>query len=231
MRSTAAVVLIFFSMFAAACGDDDLGQVTTTAVATNTTGSTGTTAGSATTPSIGGGCTVEATGTDPNSWTGPNDISAFTTDYWYTDDELRQQWDFLGDPTQGTFEEVVASGRPVFTFFLFNCQGPDQALVTLYVSDSTTRADFPVGPGTYPISTGFFGGAEARPAEFGVLYSPNSTEVWSLDGEGTLNITEWNGERLVGNFAFDAVEEFSESPGSVSVTGAFEITCQASTEC
>ncbi|MEK7252005.1 MAG: hypothetical protein AAB198_01945 [Actinomycetota bacterium] len=234
MPRTVAVVLVGFSMLIAACGDDDLGRVATTAATTVTTGATSTTGSgitAATVPPLDGGCAVEATGTDPISWTGPNDISAFTTDYWYTEDELRQQWEFVGDPTLGAFEERIASGLPVFTFFLFNCQGTEQALVSLYVSDATTRTDFPLGPGTYPIRAGFFGGGDLGPAEFAVIFSPNATEVWGFDGEGVLNITEWSGERVVGNFAFNVVEQFSDTPGSVSVLVSFEMTCQASAQC
>lgn len=234
MPRTVAVVLVGFSILIAACGDDDLGRVTTTAATTVTTGATSTTGSditAATVPPLGGGCAVEATGTDPISWTGPNDISAFTTDYWYTEGELRQQWEFVGNPTLGTFEERIASGLPVFTFFLFNCEGPEQALVSLYVSDATTRTDFPLGPGTYPIRAGFFGGGDLGPAEFAAIFSPNATEVWGFDGEGALNITEWSGERVVGNFAFNVVEQFSDTPGSVSVLVSFEMTCQASAQC
>lgn len=111
MPRTVAVVLVGFSMLIAACGDDDLGRVATTAATTVTTGATSTTGSgitAATVPPLDGGCAVEATGTDPISWTGPNDISAFTTDYWYTEDELRQQWEFVGDPTLGAFEERIA---------------------------------------------------------------------------------------------------------------------------
>jgi hypothetical protein len=40
-----------------------------------------------------------------------------------------------------------------------------------------------------------------------------------------------SGERVVGNFAFNVVEQFSDTPGAVSVLVSFEMTCQASAQC
>src|SRR3972149_7907970 len=109
-------LLLGLAMVVGACGDDDGGLVATTAGSVTTVGD-GTTATS--TATVGGGCTVEVTGDVSTSWTGPNDVSAFTTDYWYTEDELEQQFGIFGDPTAGTFEEVFGPGGPVFAFFPF----------------------------------------------------------------------------------------------------------------
>ncbi len=234
MRRNVAIALLGFSLLVVSCGDDDAGQVTTSVSATTTTagGSATTDSGTtaATVPDVGVGCTVEVTGSDPTSWVGPDGTSAFTTDYWYTEEELREQWGFIGDPTRGTFDEVMASGSPVFTLFLFNCQGPDQALVSFYLGDTSTRADLAFGPGSYVVAGQSFG-TSLNPGEFAVIFAPNSTELWAIDGQGTINITEWSGEHLVGDFSFNAVEQFSDSPGSVVVTGTFALTCQASVSC
>ena len=234
MPRTVAVVLVGFSMLIAACGDDDLGRVATTAATTVTTGATSTTGSgitAATVPPLDGGCASRRRAPTRSPGRVPTTSAPSPPTTGTPRTSLRQQWEFVGDPTLGAFEERIASGLPVFTFFLFNCQGTEQALVSLYVSDATTRTDFPLGPGTYPIRAGFFGGGDLGPAEFAVIFSPNATEVWGFDGEGVLNITEWSGERVVGNFAFNVVEQFSDTPGSVSVLVSFEMTCQASAQC
>ncbi|MBI5158075.1 MAG: hypothetical protein HZA58_08715 [Acidimicrobiia bacterium] len=223
-----AAVLLGVAMVAGACGDDDGGLVSTTAGPVTTAGG-GTTA---TTPStVGGGCTVEVTGDATATWTGPNDLSAFTSDYWYTEDELEQQFGMFGDPTEGTFDETLAAGGQIFTFFLFNCSGPNGELVNLTVSADATRADFPFGPGTYAITGGMFSGDEMGADEFSMLFAMNDTDVWGLDGAGTVTIAEWNGSRLAGSFTFNARESFVDTPRHLAVTGSFEVTCQASVQC
>ncbi len=226
-----AGLLLGLVMVMGACGDDDGGLITTTVGGTvaTTTVAGGTTATSAAT--IGGGCTVEVTGDVTTSWTGPNDLSAFTTDYWYTEEELEQQFGMFGDTTEGTFDEVLAAGGQIFTFFLFNCSGPNGELVNLSVSTNATRADFPFGPGTYAITGGMFSGDEMGANEFSMLFAINDTDVWGLDGTGTVTIASWDGSRLTGTFAFDAAESFVTTPRHLSVSGAFEVTCQASVQC
>jgi len=221
-------LLLGLAMVVGACGDDDGGLVATTAGSVTTVGD-GTTATS--TATVGGGCTVEVTGDVSTSWTGPNDVSAFTTDYWYTEDELEQQFGIFGDPTAGTFDEVFGAGGPIFTFFLFNCTGPNGEAMNLTVSADATRADFPFGPGTYAITGGVFSGDEMGADEFAVLFAPNDTDFWGLDGTGTVTIAEWDGSRLTGTFAFNAREAFVTTPRLLAVTGAFEVTCQASSRC
>lgn len=183
-------------------------------------------------PSATGGCEVSVTGDVTESWTGPDDLSAFTSDYWYTEEELRQQFDFLGLGAERTFEDLTAAGEPVFTFFLFNCSGPGGELVSAFVSDATRRSDLPMGPGEYVIASGgLLGAADAAPAEFSVILGISDVEtVWATEG-GTFTIESWDGESVRGSFAFAASEVLTETPRSVSVTGTFTVTCQASVSC
>jgi hypothetical protein len=213
---------------AAACGDDDSGLVTSSDPGVTVPG------GFITVPNPGsggtGGCTVNVSGDLETSWNGPDNISAFTTDYWYTEEELRQTFEFVG--TEGsTFEAVMAAGRQVFTFFLFNCQGPDGELVTLSLSTGATRTDFPFGPGTYAITTGMFGSGEMGPTDFSMIFAAGAEDVWAIDGTGSVTISEWNGEHLVGSFTFGALEQFATPARRVAVSGEFEVTCQASSSC
>lgn len=228
-------VLCACLLVVAACGDDGAGDgATTTVAATTSTGAAASSTTGATVPSGGGGgCTVAVTGGQEASWNGPDDISAFTSDYWYTEDELRQQFDFLGDPTQGTFDEVLGAGLPIFTFFLANCTGTDGQIVSLFVSDATTRADFPMGPGSFVIApSGLFGGGpDMPPAQFSVLFGADNEAVWGTDEPGSLEITGWDGGGIEGTFAFTAVERLVDNPRTVMVSGSFAFTCRASVAC
>lgn len=222
-------------LLVAGCGDDaDTATTEPGAIAgSTTTAGSGTTAETVPTGSGGaGGCQVSVTGDVTESWTGPDDLSAFTSDYWYTEEELRQQFDFLGLGVERTFEDLMATGEPVFTFFLFNCSGPAGGLFSAFVSDATRRSDLPMGPGEYVIAPGgLFGAAEGGPAEFSVILAISDVEsVWATEG-GTFTIEAWDGESVRGSFAFAASELLTETPRSVAVTGSFTVTCQASVSC
>lgn len=224
-------------LLVAGCGDDAATTTTEPGASAASTTTVGPGASDATTstavgPGGAGGCEVSVTGDVTESWTGPDDLSAFTSDYWYTEEELRQQFDFLGLGAERTFEDLTAAGEPVFTFFLFNCSGPGGELVSAFVSDATRRSDLPMGPGEYVIASGgLLGAADAAPAEFSVILGISDVEsVWATEG-GTFTIEAWDGESVRGSFAFAASEVLTETPRSVSVTGTFTVTCQASVSC
>ncbi len=229
MRTRPAVVLMALVLVAVSCGDDDADPGTTAAGATTTT-ETGSTLPFGGGGDEVGGCTVNVTGDLETAWTGPDNSSAFTTDYWYTVDELRQQFEIFAVPEGETFEETMEREAQVFTFFLFNCQGDDGQLVTLSVSGDATRPQFPMGPGTYAITSGFFA-SEAGPTDFSMLFATGDDDVWGLDVPGTITISEWTGSHLVGSYSFGAIETFVDTPRRVTVTGTFELFCRTSTSC
>ena len=230
MRHQLSLLLVCLAVLAGACGDDDAGGLTTTpGGAVTTTG-----AGATTPTGTGGrgGCTVSVTGDVITSWDGPDDVSAFTSDYWYTNAELEQQFGIFSDTSGGSFDDVMAAGGQVFTFFLFNCQGPNGELVTLTVSADATRSDFPFGPGAYAVTSGMFGGSDLGRNDFSMLFSTNDSDIWGIDGAGTITLSEWDQSHVTGSFAFDAIEQYATGNArSVSVTGSFEVICQASVQC
>ena len=211
-------------LLVAACGDDS-GSLDTNG------GTTSTTADSSGIPGGGeGGCIVDVTGDVETSWNGSDGPRAFTTDYWYTEDELRQQFSFLG-PEGETFEQVMERRGQIVTFFLFNCEGPGDQLVSLIVSADATRDDFPHGPGTYAITAGMFGGDQLGPADFSVTFAIDSEDFWEYESPGTVTISEWTGDHLVGSFSFAVVESFVDTPRHLMVSGTFELFCRTSTSC
>lgn len=234
MRRSMSVALMFV-LVVAACGDDVTGS-TTSSASSGPTGATGSTAAPGTTPTSGGdgGCTVTVTGGEERQWEGADDAYAFTTDYWYTEEELRDQYEFFATEEDPPFEEVLASGEPISALFLFNCAvsgGELSDSISLFPSNATTRAELPFGPGTYEIGVGFFDAAEAPPGVFSAFYSPVTDDLWGQDGTGTLTITRWDHSRIQGTFSFMAGERLVDNPRQVLVEGTFDLTCQFSTSC
>ncbi len=224
MRIRPAAALMALVLVAVSCGDDDAGPGTTGAGATTSTQAFG---GGGDV----GGCAVDVSGDLETGWTGPDNVSTFTTDYWYTVDELRQQFEFFSDPEGETFEEIMEREGQVATFFLFNCQGDEGQLVSLSVSGDATRPVFPIGPGVYAITSGFFASAESGPDEFSMLFATGDDDVWGLDVSGTITISQWTTSHLVGSYTFGAVETFVDAPRRATVTGTFELFCRSSTGC
>ncbi|HSM02089.1 MAG TPA: hypothetical protein VK960_06630 [Acidimicrobiia bacterium] len=240
MRRSVVLVGLVLTLLASACGDDDGGSVSSTS-GTSGPGTTllpGTTAapGSTTAPPAGGdgGCAVTVTGGEERQWEGADDAYAFTTDYWYTEEELREQYDFFATEDSPPFEEVLASGESITALFLFNCTvsgGEVSDSISLFPSNATTRANLPFGPGTYEIGGGVLDAGEAPPGVFSAFYSPNSDDLWGQEGTGELVITRWDHERIQGTFSFTAEERLVDDPRQVLVEGTFDLTCQFSTSC
>jgi len=233
MRRSVLSVGVVLALLAPACGDDGTGS---SGVPSFTTVAPGSTPGSTSGIPTGGegGCTVTVTGGEERQWEGADDAYAFTTDYWYTEEELREQYDFFATEDSPPFEEVLASGEPISALFLFNCSvsGAEPSdSISLFPSNATTRAYLPFGPGTYEISGGFFDAAEAPPGVFSAFYSPNNDDLWGQEGTGELVITRWDHERIQGTFTFMAEERLVDDPRQVLVEGTFDLTCQFSTSC
>jgi len=229
------VVLVIFALalVVSACGDDAATTTTTTqaGVPSTQTGAT-TTAATNTTAAAGGpgGCTVMVTGDLETSWTGPDGMSAFTSDYWYTEDELRSQWGFIGDPNI-PFDTAFASGQQIVSLFLGNCAGPSSELVSMFASVTATSESLPFGPGEYILVAGLFAAEEQPGNQLTTLLSMDKDTVWVQEGEGTLTITAWDHHHVQGTFTLNAVERFSDTDRHATVTGSFDFTCTASVSC
>lgn len=199
-------------------------QQTTTPPSTSTTSGGGTTA----TKGSDGSCTVEVTGDKELTWMFNQNISSFSTDYWLSEDDLRSTVDFIGaENMEGTYDELVASGKPIITFFQVSCFNPDDpiqgALVTM--TNATAATDIPMAPATYLISGGIFdadGPAGTAISEFDV----SSDELYgTIGGSGSLVITRWDSTRIEGSYSFDAKESFVDDPRNVHVMVTFSFAC------
>jgi hypothetical protein len=170
-----------------------------------------------------GGCSVDVSGDVTASWTGPDDISSVGSDYWMSDDELREAYETFALDDDPPFDEARTTGQPIFTILLLNCAGDDGNSVSLYASDASSYADVPEAAGTYPL----VGGIDPPPATFSALFSlelGDDSLFRTDDAGGSVDITEWTDDRLSGTFQFGIVETFSDAPRAATVTGTFHFT-------
>lgn len=195
---------------------------------TTTTSTSTSTPGAGSTVPAGGECTIVVTGEREGTWTFPQSIYSISTDYWMSEDELRETVEFLGeDIAGGSYDELVERGEPVITFLSVGCSNADNLIEggTVTHTNATLASDLPMGPGSYPIVGGFFdadGPASTVIGEF----SLSNDEMYNTVGDsGSLEITKWDMGAIEGSFSFDAVEAFVDDPREIRVTVEFSYVC------
>lgn len=118
--------------------DDSLaGGADTTEAATETTETSAPVSGGG----DGGECTINVSGDLEETIVYPQSAFTFASDYWASEEELREVIEFFGeDNSGGSYEEIVASGEPILGWFMFNCVDPDDpgsGVVVLPTNDTT----------------------------------------------------------------------------------------------
>ncbi len=236
-RIGVAAVLV---LIAAGCGgdgidttqptDDGAGRTGTTT--TQPTANTATTAGESGGPSTGttadvGECTIVLSGDITESLTHPQSEYSFTSDYWLTADALQEALDFFD--LDEDYEDYVARGEPVTSWLLFNCVDRDNLEngVLVAATNTTNPDQFPLGPGTYPVSGGLFD-ADGPAGTVIANLGHDDALFDTVEGSGELIISRWDGDRLEGTVSFEAYEIFTEGdPQEVSVRVDFTYRCHA----
>lgn len=174
-----------------------------------------------------GECTITLTGDRTNTLTFPQSQFSLSTDYWLTDDELQGVLDFLDDESGDTLEDYAARGEPVLAWLLLNCVDPDdlQSGVLVANTNDNTNDDFPMGPGTYPVSGGLF--SADGPTRTVIANLGLGEEIYgTVEGSGELVISRWDRDRLQGTLTFHASEAFAEgAPLEVDVRMVFDYRC------
>lgn len=189
----------------------------------------------------GGGCQGKITGDLTQEFSGPGGSSAVGTDYWYTDDEMReilkQFAGFGGDLTEEQIAAQVEEDMkkdPRLFLLLLNCVASDGSVsLTLSPSGTSKYADVPFEPGSYKIAGGGILGGSDVPAEFGVLLSVGTGSFSVTDAGGTLDITKFDNSGIAGTFSFPAEEIFAEdgTAQKITVEGSFDYECVGQSVC
>lgn len=205
-------------------GGGNSGTTTAQPAASTTVGSVG--SGSGASADVGE-CTITLTGDRNDTFTFPQSQFSLSTDYWMTDDDLQGVLDFLDDESGDTLEDYVARGEPVLAWLLLNCVDPDDLQYGLLVANTNdnTNDDFPMGPGTFPVSGGLF--SADGPTGTVIASLGLGEEIYgTVEGSGELVISRWDRDRLEGTVTFHATEAFSEGdPLEVDVRMVFDYRC------
>jgi hypothetical protein len=206
---------------------------TSDTLAPGTTATTGPSLSPSTTVAVpdDSGCRVAVSGFEERSWDGADDPGTFTSDHWWSEEDLRAAYAEIAIQGDPTFEELQAEGYPVLTFFLLRCIGPEGDVVAISVSELTTAQRLPMGAGGHAITGGEYLPGHTPAGEFEATYVPWSQTLWEQVGVGELVIVTWTADEITGTFAFTAEERFSGGGDSVGVIGAFRLTCVGSGAC
>lgn len=177
------------------------------------------------------GCRVAVSGYEERSWEGVDEPGTFTSDHWWSEQDLRDAYAEIAIQGDPTFDELRAEGYPVLTFFLLRCIGPEGDVVAISVSELTTADGIPMGAADFAITGGEHLPGHTPAGEFEATYVPWSETLWEQVGTGELIVDTWTDAELSGTFAFVAEERFSGGGDTVTVSGAFRLTCTGSGAC
>jgi hypothetical protein len=161
-------------------------------------------------PAAGGGsCSVTVTGDVSASWTQPQDMGSLLVTYWLSTSER----EFL-DMTSGDES------------FLMNCKS-DQGSISLYSTNDTTAAQFPMAPGSYVVAaSGILGGGDA--GQVSALVTIGEDTLWRVPEAGTFNITTFDGHKFAGSFQFKIErlgDDLKTVEASATLSGTFDFGC------
>jgi hypothetical protein len=168
-----------------------------------------------------GECRVDITGDLAASWTGVGGQTAYGSDYLYTEDELREQYDFLFIEGDKPFDDKLADGEAITFLLILNCTSTGNDNLSLLPGEGLDRTTLPYGPGSYPISGGLGGNTEAGFSLLGTLADGTS---FSATG-GTLDIEAWDRERIKGTWSMEVEDPFSDPVRTGQLTGSFDFPC------
>ena len=177
--------------------------------------------------------TFSFTGTRPRGQRGGGKIIA-ETDYWMTDDELRQALSViasLGKKSAADTDAAVAAGMakdPRFMLLIVNCGVDGQGFFNLSPTNGSRYEDVPYKPATYRLASGH----TAKPGDFRAMISiepGGKHEGFSVVDGGTVELTRFDDTGIAGTFAFDATSYSGDK--KVKVTGRFDYGCGAGSHC
>jgi len=167
-----------------------------------------------------GSCNVRITGDVEHEFTAPGGSSAVGADYFMSKDEIRRALEFLGDkPTDAELEDDVVD----LILLIVNCTASNgDYSLSFYPGGESTYSDVPFGPKEYVISPGGVLGAAGK-GEMGVLATIGDLTL-AVSEPGEFNITEWDDDRIEGNFAVTMTEPelfATGTPKTVHIEGDF----------
>ncbi|MEP6871371.1 MAG: hypothetical protein ABI939_05915 [Anaerolineaceae bacterium] len=221
------IAVLVVSLFTLACGDDDGGAVSPGGpFGDNKTAKSGVRDGS----SGSGSCEVKVTGDQQLTFSGKAGPGAVGSDYWFTDDDLRQTFTALKNDKESV--EAALKKDPRLYLLIVNCnQAGGGGTLSLIPSNTSKYKDVPFKPADYVISKqGALSGAK-NPGEFTALLNL-AKGGFNVSEPGKLQITKFDKSGIAGTFTFKAEEFAAEgTPKKVNVEGKFDFSCPGGGSC
>jgi hypothetical protein len=236
LRRTAPWFAIAMSTFVACKGKS---EEPSAAAPTAAPGAMSTTAAAAA-PAGRTTCDITVTGDATASWKGVLNGSVaqhdgragVSTDYWFTDDELRtilrttmRTVDRKKSETELDSKlEAAMKQDPRFMLLMINCIA-DAGSLTLSASPRSTYADIPYRPGTYTVRKT----SDAKPGELTAMFSIKGNDTAYRVASGSVAISKFDGTGLTGSLKLE-LKSFDGSK-TVHVTGNLDYPCFGMSRC
>ena len=190
-----------------------------------------------------GTCEVKVTGDLTLSYKGQGGASAVGSDYWLTDDEVRNAVSMMtglgsnaSDAEKKKAVDAAMKNDPRLYLLILNCvsgTGDTKNSLSLLPSGGSKYADVPFKPGQYTIPKGGLLGGGDKPGEFSVLLSLGK-DAYKVSEDGKLSITKFDKTGIAGSFSFKAEQGFPKdnaAPKKISVDGTFDFPCSGGGNC
>lgn len=118
-------------------------------------------------------------------------------------------------------EEAKAAFGDSF-YWIVNCQASGKGMLSLGAASGVSAADIPFGPKKLSVQHQFDG-----PGELGAIFSLEGVATnWRLTEAGTVDITEFNQEHIVGTFTLEYEDALATADGrdpvNITVSGEFD---------
>lgn len=184
-----------------------------------------------------GSCSVTLSGDENITIQGNGGSAAAGSDYWMSDQELRDALETLlkaggtaEDELEDELEAAMASDEPKLYLLILNCIDREDRANTLLLlpSNGSTYRDVPFEPGTYEIPAA---GAAQGPGTFTAQLAANDAS-YKVKNAGVLELTKFDDTGVAGEFSFVAEEQSADGDAKeVSVTGRFDFECTGGAAC
>lgn len=190
------------------------GQATSTARATQ--------AASNSSGAGGLGCEGTISGGVTGSFKSGSGASAVNTDYWFSEGDLVQAAQFLGE-TQTQIKAKIEAKQFVVYPLILNCG--DSKTGVNFLPKAEAYADFPFGPKTYAIPAGGVLGGETKNGEVSVIILVDNNPYKSKGG--TFEVKKFDKSGIAGSFTIDIEEAFATSGAAKTgkIVGTFNMPC------
>lgn len=187
-----------------------------------------------------GSCEVKLSGDMTLEATAGGGATAFGSDYYYDEDEMRQNMEQIArfansgasdDEIRRQVEEDMKNDPRLF-ILIVNCVAEPDLSLSFMPGGAAKYADVPFKAGTYRIAEGGPFGADGDSKDFGVMMTTGDDGFYGVSEPGELKITRFDEKGIAGTFSFTVEEMLADgAPKTIQVSGKFDFPCTAGNKC